>query len=74
MGWGLAGCFSGSGSGADSGREPSRKSRVCVPTDMVLNWRAAVMPWMTSRMRERAVRGERKISASSALAATAART
>jgi hypothetical protein len=49
------------------------KSSVCEATDMVLNWRAAIMPWMTSRMRERAVRGERKISASSAVAATAER-
>jgi hypothetical protein len=63
----------GSGSASISGRDPSTKRRVCEATDMVANCRAAIIPWRTSRIRDRLVSGDRKISASSAVAATAER-
>jgi hypothetical protein len=68
-------CLGGSGSGAAavSGSDPSTKSWVCEATGVEAIWRVAIMPCRTSRIRERAVSGERKISTSSAVAATADR-
>jgi hypothetical protein len=62
---------SASGAGSVSGSDPSMNNTVWEATVVVPNWRVAVMPCRTSRIRERAVSGERKISASSAVAATA---
>jgi len=58
-----------SGAGAaiarKAGSSPVTWRTVRPSTAMVSSWRAEMRAWMTSRMRERAAMGERKVSMSS---------